>query len=178
MTPPVLAERRALQVVAEFGVAQAPVPVAELAVALGAELIYEPFDGDVSGLLIRNEDESVVIGVNAQHHQNRQRFTIAHEIGHLLLHRGDPLFIDKQVRIEFRDERASLANDPKEIAANRFAAELLMPRDVLHYEADQFLSSRADPDSEIVVSALAKKFAVSQQAMQFRLTNLGYWAPL
>ncbi|MFY9587952.1 MAG: hypothetical protein WAT66_10910 [Actinomycetota bacterium] len=58
-----------------------------------------------------------------------------------------------------------------------FAAELLMPRDILHGKVVDVLGRRSEEGSR-VKAALAKRFEVSGQAMQFRLTNLGYWASL
>jgi hypothetical protein len=62
-----------------------PIPVAQIERALGAEVRYSPFDGELAGMLVRGEGETI-IGVNSLHHPYRQRFTIAHECGHLLFH--------------------------------------------------------------------------------------------
>lgn len=105
------------------------VNVAAMAEARGAAVVYEAFPHDVSGMLVR-QDDSIVIGVNQDHPESRQRFTIAHELGHLILHRGRPLVVDS-VRVNLRDSRSSMATDLEEIEANSFAAELLMPRDLV-----------------------------------------------
>jgi len=177
MKAPDVTEQKALDLIRKFGLEAPPIPADELAESLGAQLIYEPFDGDVSGLLMRDQG-GVVIGVNARHHPNRQRFTLAHEIGHLQLHKTDSLFVDKQMRLEFRDKRAGMAIYRKEIQANRFAAELLMPRHVLNREVEKLLSHNSADSGSFVIASLSKRFGVSHQAMQYRLTNLGYWAPL
>ena len=80
---------------------------------------------EVLAWLVRGEGQ-VLIGVNSLHHSNRRRFTVAHECGHLLLHAGET-FIDKSFRVNWRDGVSSLAVDRHEIEANQFAAELLMP---------------------------------------------------
>ena len=55
---------------------------------MGALVRYAPFDGQMSGLLHRSEDGNrAVIGVNSRHPTVRQRFSIAHELGHLALHK-------------------------------------------------------------------------------------------
>jgi Zn-dependent peptidase ImmA (M78 family) len=64
------------------------VPVEQIAESYGIELRYEPAEQELSGALIRKGRKEVVIGVNSSHHPNRQRFTIAHEIAHFLLHEG------------------------------------------------------------------------------------------
>jgi Zn-dependent peptidase ImmA (M78 family) len=61
-----------------------------------------------------------------------QRFTIAHELGHLLLHDGIEVRVDKHFRVNLRSSESSKAEDVEEIA---FAAELLMPRDFLLRDA-------------------------------------------
>lgn len=53
-----------------------------------AAVRYSPFEGELAGMLVRG-DGQIVIGVNSLHPLNRQRFTIAHECGHLLLHKGE-----------------------------------------------------------------------------------------
>lgn len=67
------------------------------------------------------------MGINSQQAKTRQRFTIAHELCHYVLHPGVPMILDKVLRVNFRDERSGLATDAQEIATKQFAAELLMP---------------------------------------------------
>ena len=64
-----------------------PVPVKRIAKSLKAQLRYSPLDDELSGMVYVNEG-TPIIGVNALHHPNRQRFTIAHECGHLVLHKA------------------------------------------------------------------------------------------
>src|SRR5208282_4373426 len=80
-------ERAAQKLLEASEVTRAPIPVEELANALKIDVRYSEGSDDVSGALIRNAD-AVVIAVNSAQHENRQRFTIAHELGHFLLHRG------------------------------------------------------------------------------------------
>lgn len=82
------AEDKAQELLKDFGVFGPPIPVEALAQHVGAEVRYRRFDNDVSGVLLR-EGDSKFIGVNVEHPKTRKRFTIAHEIGHLLLHPGD-----------------------------------------------------------------------------------------
>jgi Zn-dependent peptidase ImmA (M78 family) len=145
--------------------------VERLALHLGTEVRYEPFEGELSGMLFR-EKERVVVGVNALHAKTRQRFTVAHELGHFLLHRGD-LFVDKNYRVLHRDARSSEAIDQQEIQANRFAAELLMPARFL---AADIKSGKVvlDIEDDDEIEKLAARYKVSTQAMTFRLAHLGY----
>lgn len=154
---------------AEAGMSSAPVKVEELARAQGAQVVRQRYEqGDVSGMLLREPDR-VIIGVNTSHAPVRQRFTIAHELGHLVLHRGRALILDTPVRVNFRDRTSSLATDREEMEANRFAAALLMPADLVVAEA-----RKAPPGSvDALVGTLAKRFDVSTEAMSYRLVNLG-----
>src|SRR6185312_712682 len=80
---------------------------------------------DFSGLLIR-KDGHALIGINSSEASVRQRFTIAHELGHFVLHPQKDAFVD------FRKERgAGEVRPPRERHADMFAAALLMPRKLL-----------------------------------------------
>jgi Zn-dependent peptidase ImmA (M78 family) len=157
-------QRKANDALKKAGVSKAPVSVVQVATALGARILPEIIDDGISGGLYRKED-GPVIGVNAQHHPNRQRFTIAHEIGHLLLHESENYFVDRVFR---RDANSSTAIDQLEIEANKFAAALLMPKHFMKQELKNF----SGPLRSEHVEELARKFNVSQQAMMFRLINL------
>lgn len=164
-------EKIAMELLKEHRIEKAPVPVERIARGLGAQLQFEPFDGkdDVSGMLFR-DDSRVVIGVNAKHVRTRQRFSIAHECGHLKLHEGK-MYVD--ARVNFRDSTSGLAVDSEEIEANQFAASLLMPRAFVLAESKKVLEKREPTDVENIVRELARVFDVSTQAMEFRLKNLG-----
>jgi Zn-dependent peptidase ImmA (M78 family) len=163
-------------VLTQLKIKSIPVPVELIATKLGAKLSYEPFEGqdEISGMLFRDGDR-IVIGVNSSHVNTRQRFTIAHEIGHLVLHKG-AMFVDKTVRLN-RDSKSSMAIDPKEIEANGFAAELLMPAEVVTEEARKRLTKKTRVSELQLVSTLATAFDVSTHAMEIRLTNLGIITP-
>lgn len=169
MTKP---EKIARSLLDELGIKKPPVPVEKIAEMKGAILSFEPFEGqhDISGVLFRDE-KNIIIGINSAHHQNRQRFTIAHELGHLLLHERKELFIDKV--LNFRDSKSSLASNNSEMAANTFAAELLMPKELIKKELIKVSQKKSLPDKETLIKNLAKLFQVSPQAMEFRLINLG-----
>ena len=173
MNSPNRAEQKAIKLLDELGVDELPVPVEEIAISLGAEIDYEPYDGDVSGMLYRTEGHTL-IGVNSRHAGTRQRFTIAHEIAHLSMHKGTPMFIDRFVRVNWRDG----ASNRQEAEANSFAAELLMPRKLVEREIITVLSKSPDVSPHDLAVILAKSFDVSTEAMHYRLANLGVLDPL
>lgn len=154
------------------GVTEAPVDVRTLARLQGAVVVEEPLsDGDFSGFLYTTRTSPPVIGVNSTHHENRKRFTVAHELGHLMLHPKDGIHMDEAV-IQRRDEEASTGTNDEEIEANRFAAELLMPRQFLEADIPEMGKFFLDDDQQI--QALATRYQVSVQAMTIRLSTLGF----
>ena len=113
-------------------------------------------------------DDSAVLAVNESHHPRRQRFTIAHELGHLTLHPGRRETVDSTVRVNRRDDLSSTATNAQEIEVNAFPAALLMPEDAV----TKLRSSIAANPSR-AVEVLAAEFDVSADAMGYRLINPG-----
>lgn len=132
-------------------------------------LVFEEMDDSDSGLLLI-EGGRAIIAINDSHHPNRQRFTAAHECGHYFLHReGDEqLFVDQAFA---RGPTASAGTDAFEIEANQFAAELLMPEDMVK---DAAVSQSL---SDLDIAMLALRFEISEQAMTLRLVKLGLVQP-
>lgn len=177
------AVRRAREIVTEFGFDDPPIPVEEVAGRLGLVVLRQDLPPDTSAVIIRTADGRKVIGLNSAHHPLRQRFSIAHEIGHALLHlpptppRSGDAVVDKPLEILFRDNVASMGVDQREIEANRFAAELLMPEAAVRQQFRDLLLSPPYRDVDGLADELANKFVVSSQAMRFRLNNLGLIDP-
>ena len=140
---------------------EVPVDITALATALGLA-VYDDEDlqDGVSGV-IRRDGSGYRINVNPNDSYRRQRFTIAHECAHYLLHRekiGDGITDDAM----YRSDKMTTA---EEYEANNMAAELIMPKiSVL----EQF---NAGNDT---FSGLAETFAVSVPAMRVRLIYLLY----
>jgi Zn-dependent peptidase ImmA (M78 family) len=136
--------------------------VHEIARHLGIEVVPHLFSYNISGVFFRKDDR-LYLGVNSQHHEHRKRFTIAHEIGHYVLHSDEVLHYDsKDVEVFFRSDSIS---DLNEIEANHFAAELLMPEERVKHLIEENVQS---------IQELASRFNVSEDAMRYRLINLGY----
>ncbi|MCB9924344.1 MAG: ImmA/IrrE family metallo-endopeptidase [Planctomycetaceae bacterium] len=166
--------RRLVQgLLAEHHFRSAPVQVAEIARSLGVEVQETPTEDDLSGFLYRDRlDDSAIIGVNATHHPNRRNFTIAHELGHYLLHDLDDVHVDRDFKVWLRSEASSQGTDVEEKEANLFAAELLMPASFVKQDVEDI--GTIDIIDEEVLQELAAKYNVSTQAMTFRLAYLGY----
>jgi hypothetical protein len=133
-----------------------------------------PRPRSVSGLLVSKGD-STVIAVQETDPSNRQRFTIAHEIGHYCLRHqfepGEHVHVDRGHLITPRNSRSRTGVDPKEIEANQFAACLLMPSKLLSRAIKEF---KTDSLRDYHVARLAEEFKVSEQAMTIRLSTLGF----
>lgn len=143
----------------------------QIAGLLGLKINYETFDNNVSG----NFDETTnTIRVNCNHPQTRIRFTIAHEIGHDVLgHHG----------ISFRssalDAYQSVLEKSNEMAANNFAATLLMPRALLVKLVRQNVHQLGLDDRGLtprqvaeITGNVADQLAVSKESMTYRFQNV------
>lgn len=158
------ARNQARKVLNRLRITESPIDVVNVARQLGLKLVDDrEFDSDISALLLINGEESIIC-VNKSHHIHRRRFSIAHEIAHFLLHKDDAPYFDKDCEIYFRANTAESPDIIKEIEANQFAAELLMPLSMVRNDL-----SRTPPPT---ASELAKKYQVSEQAMTFRLASL------
>lgn len=139
-----------------------PVDPVAIAKSLGLKVLTAKLDDDVSGLLVKEpEDASATIYLNATDHERRQRFTCAHEIGHLS--RRDVGARERIGYVDSRDLESRSGKNPEEVWANRFAAELLMPA-----AAVRALWGQGESPTH-----LARVFGVSQNAIDVRLNSLG-----
>ena len=160
----------ARQLLAELDISRCPVDVEHIARSKGITVRFVPLEEDLSGMIFI-KDAAIVV-VNSLHHVNRQRFTLAHELGHFELHMkdiGTEVHVDKKFLAFARDAKSSSGLDRKEVEANRFAGELLVPQRMLERE----LGSRlVDLENEDLIADLANRFGVSRQMMTFRIAEL------
>lgn len=160
-------EEKSLKILNEFDLLKYPINVNKLAKKLGVGVEASNFNDEVSGLFVIKDDKPF-IAYNLNQSKKRRRFTIAHELGHYILHsKSKSLFIDKNKSVMYRNSESSTGEILKEREANAFAAALLMPIPLI---ASEIKKLKGDD----IVEELAKKFNVSTQAMSFRLSNLGY----
>lgn len=136
-----------------------PIPVYEIAESNGVNVVFVDF-GDhaesVSGLC---DFSAARIYVNKDDSPERQAFTMAHELGHWVLHREDFLANPDSYPVLPRFNHPN-RSDPMEKEANKFAACLLVPKRML------------SPVRSAPAAALAKSFAVSRTMMEFRLKDV------
>jgi Zn-dependent peptidase ImmA (M78 family) len=160
-----------------FHITEGTVPVDRIVKSLGIRIKLDEVDDDLSGFLVREKKgaKRSIIGANKSHHPHRQRFTIAHELGHFLLHEGETVHLDdyrQAFTISLRNSQSAKGDNNDEREANLFAAELLMPYRFLTHDLKDVNLDLLD-DSELL-EKLARKYKVSVQALTFRLSNLGY----
>lgn len=160
---------------AQSAVHKPPIPVERIA-SRWAHIVREALGDEISGMLVPLNEAAGkrrwAILVNAAHAPVRQRFTIAHELGHLLLHGYQTAHADKNFKIRLRDTQSSQGSVFEEIEANRFAAELLMPEAVLTRMLRDHALEYADEASDGELERLAALFEVSKQAFSIRLSSL------
>ncbi|WP_118194305.1 ImmA/IrrE family metallo-endopeptidase [Albibacterium indicum] len=145
-----------------------PINIESVVKSLGIDLVNYTFDDDISGVLVLN-DPQPTIGVNQAHSKVRKRFTIAHELGHYILHKDQGnMFMDK-VLFRKSSEGYTVKDEKLEREANHFAANLLMPADLIKgYLAKNEIDFYEDSD----IKRMAEDFGVSSSAMTYRLINL------
>lgn len=164
MTPDKVSPSQKLALVNHFR-RNVPVDVEGLAFALGVPVHYSDLPDHISGMIEPHPLGGFQIFVNRKHPTTRQRFTIAHELGHYINHAnliGSGVGDDRAYRSADTGRYKNTVIGPKqETEANRFAATLLMPLETIH--AIQLREGINDP------SVLAKRFEVSDHAMHIRM---------
>ncbi|MFN3699253.1 MAG: ImmA/IrrE family metallo-endopeptidase [Dictyoglomus sp.] len=121
-----------------------------IAYGLGLELRLLNLSSQISGILYKRNNKHVII-INKNDAITRQRFTLAHEIGHFLLHTPKEAIYSDYPKFQ---------NLQIEREANIFAASLLIPDFIL----EEYLNYSVEKISQI--------FFVSKKVAEIRLKNL------
>lgn len=137
-----------------FSIEKAPVPVGLMANCLGVQVYRAPNFGELQGALYYPNGEPTIY-VNATHSAVKQRFTIAHELGHLVLHEEGQKFRELSYVGPF-------SKKVEERQANTFAAHLLMPLSIL----EPYIASRRVSEVDA-----ARFFQVSERALRWQLEH-------
>lgn len=148
-----------------------PIKMIPLANKIGLSVKLEHLPEEVSGYLIKENDGKFCITINSQHHQNRQRFTAAHEIGHYILHNhliGNGIEDNKVFRAHSGQILNPSITQKHETEANRFAASILMPRDRLITTYKKL----GEHPSEDKLTQLSRQWGVSLEALKIRLKTI------
>jgi Zn-dependent peptidase ImmA (M78 family) len=144
------------ELLAHFSITRPPVPVEDIARSLGAivTVTEKGTDPGWAGAVQLDPEGNAHIWLDGNDHYRRRRFTLAHELGHLLLHPMELL------RRAYRDNARFTGGDD-EIAANKFAADLLVPLWMLAPE-DAFVYDVQD---------LSRMFEASPAVISIRLAQ-------
>lgn len=154
------AQTEAANLLAAHAVAAYPVPVHRIILAEGADVRKEPTFGE--GSLTRTQ-AGYIVRVNPFSPKTRQRFTMAHELGHIVFDR----LVGVGPAVRYRAPQLSINFTDEERFCDAFAAELLMPRTAC---ADLSDWTRISLDSIYQHSLL---FDVSFTAMCKRVVDQG-----
>lgn len=150
------------ELLSELGIAEPQdIDLEAIAYYCGAVVRYHHLDHCAARIIGTNE--RAIISVDPATSRGRQRFSIAHELGHWMLHRGKVAYACKEDDFSSPWER----RQDSESRANQFAAELLMPR---------FIFKSAAENREMTfrtVAELAELFQTSMTATALRLVQLG-----
>lgn len=136
-----------------------PIPIEEIAQYLGFSChAFNPVSGilDVSGAVNHQTNK---IYVNKCDSARRQFFTVAHEIGHIVLHGANADYIDYRGNVSESKEE-----EQKEKEANYFAASLLMPEEIFRLKWRECNKS---------FNQLSNFFGVSTVAIAIRANSIG-----
>jgi Zn-dependent peptidase ImmA (M78 family) len=155
------------------------VPIEEIVESVGLRIERQRIDDRLAGFLVRGKGiPQPVVGINSRQLQERQRFTLAHELGHYLLHNVEGVHVDQAFNVKLRSGLSRQGTDIDEMEANLFAAELLMPQAWLEEDINNLdpfdIEGGQEEDDADVIKHLAKLYNVSRQAMSIRLSSLGY----
>ena len=149
------------------------VDMSQVVEIIGGEVIEDNsksgiYDGRITRKYSENDNTEFKIFIPEEQLEERKRFTIAHELGHLFLHMGykidNDLWENQKCVDYYRD-----GNSEEEFQANEFAASLLMPK----YEYKKIMNQYSDGEY-VDISQIARYFGVSRQAALNRGKWLGY----
>lgn len=161
-------EEHAREILKAHDLYRIPVDPVVLANHLGIKVNNAKFSEDNLSGLVAKRGNHIQILVNQSDQGYRKRFTIAHEIGHFLLHLQDKdgEFADHEAdlfRMEPGEEVQATAPRQREVEANRFAAALLMDEELVRSQWGKVGSMKA----------MSRLFNVSESAMGYRIGSLG-----
>ena len=129
---------------------------------LGIPVVIAELPGEVAGCCVRRDADRALLWINGAHPVARQRFSLAHELGHLRCAHDGATPAEAFITLEGK------ATDSREIQANAFAAELLAPADAVRAWMGDERTATLDG-----LVLLAAEFGLSTIAALYRLNGLG-----
>lgn len=154
-----MAKKFASDLLEKNGFIEPPISPIELAASEGINVVYADMPSKFSGVAGFIDMKNHIIFVNKGDPRNRQSFTIAHELGHFLMHKSLINENPDIYTVLYRSKELNDEGDPLEKEANCFAANLLVPLNLLKTYKN------------LPVSTLSILFQVSQQVISYRLRD-------
>jgi Zn-dependent peptidase ImmA (M78 family) len=146
-----------------------PVDVSQIIKDKNIVLSEVKLQDDISGVL--DTRKNPVILINSTHSPQRKRFTMAHELAHFLLQSNQSdVFMDS--KMYFRSSFSAEGKYDVEKQANRFAAELLIPTNILLEIMDEDSNLAQITDDEDIINELSARFDVSSTAFAIKLSGI------
>ncbi|MCG8617580.1 MAG: ImmA/IrrE family metallo-endopeptidase [Desulfobacterales bacterium] len=135
---------------------------------LGGSIEIKDINQDIDAILLKSGNDSFKIHLNDKS-SNRNRFTLAHELGHLFLHMGFIIDREKWDAIDSFEDSVYFRSDTyslQEFEANEFAASFLMPKEEFIEISEDYLNN-----NKYDLGPIADHFQVSVKAVE----NRGKW---
>lgn len=145
-----------------------PLRLRKLVRSLGVAVERTRLDAHVSSVLLRGSEPRII--VNKGLGRPGRRFATAHALGHLLLHDADATAFVTDLTVQLRVGPTPLT-DPREIEANDFALELLVPEYLLR---EDLAAEPVDLSDRGGLERLADRYRVSPGMIAVRALELGF----
>ncbi|PMC20148.1 hypothetical protein CJ235_00320 [Staphylococcus pettenkoferi] len=147
--------------------------------SIGIKVFYSDmsafdYPDSVSGYTRVNDNNEPEIVVNSNHVEGRRRFTMAHELGHIILHWNYPnkKLNKEDVNILYRDNSSEDTTNERETEANEFAAQLLLPLEFISNSLPKSINEYDDEEFGKLVSRVSKVFNVTRPFARRKLNKL------
>jgi len=166
------ARNMAKKIIKQYGLSEVPTDLKKVFLTLGLQYIELDDPSDIDGAIIEIENKPSIAVLNRSRAIQRQRFTLAHELGHIFLNHKQRNYYNPELEREDADreegqsdeqDRKPMKKPPAEGEADVFASELLIPFDQLKKYEKEMNN----------VEKMADIFMVSRQAMALAIMN--YW---
>lgn len=152
-----------------------PVEIVKICNEQGLKVFEEYLKPDESGLIVVDNkkwdkyDSDKFIVVNSYESATRRRFTIAHELAHFVLHKGENVLYAHRDMTDNRGDNAEIERE-----ANYFAANILMPEKLVINRVEEIRKNAVgSTPSFLLAKLIADDFYVSESAAEVRLKQLG-----
>jgi len=158
----------ALEILTNFGIDDPrDVTIEDVIYALNIPLKYSKLT-NCDGRIIHGEGKSLIVINDSIDFETRRNFTLAHELGHYLMHRNDLIqHVDDSASLAWFDTKNKTKISQQEIEANTFAAEILLPT---HLFIEEVYKQPFDPN---LIRSISDKYNVSRSSIIYRFVEMG-----